>query len=71
MTTELSADGDGEEEHEHGLEHSDEQTIGCELNHSCEVWQMEYHILYSESYGVPVLYFNAYKNGRCILTINA
>ena len=32
-----------------------------------EVCTFEYHIVYSNSYSVPVLYFNAYRSGKLSL----
>ena len=28
-----------------------------------DILKFDYHVLYSESYGVPVLYFNVYRQG--------
>lgn len=39
----------------------------CLKNQAAEVLSFEYHILFSESYSVPVLYFNAYtRSGKLI-----
>ncbi|XP_048255158.1 ubiquitin-like-conjugating enzyme ATG10 [Haliotis rufescens] len=38
---------------------------------SSSVCQFEYHIVYSASYGVPVLYFNAYTQDGRLLSLDA
>lgn len=47
------------------MEEQEEDTAAFQVrgNSDVEVVTYEYHILYSPSYGVPVLYFNAHTQG--------
>ncbi|XP_071118274.1 ubiquitin-like-conjugating enzyme ATG10 [Haliotis cracherodii] len=63
-----------EEEEEIDIEGSD---VAClttgppSSSSSSSVCQFEYHIVYSASYGVPVLYFNAYTQDGRLLSLDA
>ncbi|KAG0231840.1 hypothetical protein BGW42_008589 [Actinomortierella wolfii] len=65
---EISDDGDvlfGDEDHD--LEEINDDAATHQGHVSEEVLSVAYHIVYSSSYQVPVLYFNAYKpNGVAI-----
>ncbi|WAR20520.1 GALM-like protein [Mya arenaria] len=39
-------------------------------NTDCQILSVEYHVLYSESYSVPVLYFNCHLPDGRLLTLN-
>lgn len=43
----------------------------CLRSETSEVLTFDYHILYSESYSVPVLYFNVYTNSGSLLPLDA
>ena len=69
----LAGEMEGEEERDPGIAtvpsytdtgHGDDTSSVCELSQQRTV-HLEYHIVYSQSYQVPILYFNAtYTNGR-------
>ncbi|EAT37838.1 AAEL010209-PA [Aedes aegypti] len=47
----------------------DDPSLGKSTPNDEEVYQFEYHVVYSVSYQVPVLYFNAYKSDGTMLQL--
>ncbi|CAH1243254.1 ATG10 [Branchiostoma lanceolatum] len=47
---------------EYNMEEADTNTVPCELKET-EYYRYQYHVLYSTSYSVPVLYFIASRPG--------
>lgn len=45
----------------------DDPSLGKPTPNDEDVYQFEYHVVYSVSYQVLVLYFNAYKSGKLSL----
>ncbi|XP_071844066.1 ubiquitin-like-conjugating enzyme ATG10 isoform X2 [Apostichopus japonicus] len=65
---------------EHSREEEDEEDDDAEreleddqatlVTERCDTISMEYHVVYSESYQVPVLYFNAFHSDGKLLSLN-
>ena len=55
---------------EMGLEGEDDQATLPQDQTNSELITLEYHIVYSTSYGVPVLYFNAHKQNGKLLSLD-
>lgn len=47
----------------HVLQDEDDQSCVTAENVKTKIYVYEYHIIYSASYSVPVLYFNVHKSG--------
>ncbi|XP_046576719.1 ubiquitin-like-conjugating enzyme ATG10 [Haliotis rubra] len=59
------------EEEDVDVEESDAACLTTTPPPSSSVCQFEYHIVYSASYGVPVLYFNAYTQDGRLLSLDS
>ncbi|XP_045176357.2 ubiquitin-like-conjugating enzyme ATG10 [Mercenaria mercenaria] len=53
-----------------GIEHAheDDNSVVCDDKNK-QVLMFEYHVIYSESYSVPVLYFNVYRQDGSLLPL--
>ncbi|XP_067678761.1 ubiquitin-like-conjugating enzyme ATG10 [Haliotis asinina] len=68
--TQASTNPNIAEEEEADAQESDVACLATPPSPSSSVCQFEYHIVYSASYGVPVLYFNAYTKAGKLLSLD-